>query len=141
EVCELPPNTQGVAALQMFALTDGFAPAAGPHHPDAIHRAIEAKRLAFADRDRYVGEPATMSVDPAALLAADYVAQRRASIDEQHAAPTVGAGSPAGDGDTIYLCAVDRDGNAVSLIQSLFAAFGSGVVVPELGVVLHNRGA
>jgi gamma-glutamyltranspeptidase/glutathione hydrolase len=141
QVAELPPSTQGVTALQMFGLVDGFDVASAGHNSvEAIHWGVEAKRVAFADRDRYLADPAAMTVAPQRLLDPAYLRQRRALIDDQRAAAPIPAGTPAADGDTIYLCAADRDDNVVSLIQSLFHAFGSGVVAARTGVVLHNRG-
>jgi gamma-glutamyltranspeptidase/glutathione hydrolase len=99
---------------------------------------VERKKLAFADRDMYVADPRCADVPTQALLRPDYAHQRAAlagAVAAQHA-----AGSPLGDGDTIYLCTADADGMVVSLIQSLFSAFGSGVHVPGTGVTLHNRG-
>ncbi|HJT55765.1 MAG TPA: gamma-glutamyltransferase [Ktedonobacteraceae bacterium] len=138
-IYELPPNTQGVTALQMLAMLDSLPLGDGPLAPDTIHMAVETKKLAFADRDAYFTDPAHMRVDPAALIEPDYLAQRRALIDPAKAQSSVAPGSF--DGDTVYLCAADREGNAVSLIQSNYMGFGSGVVVDDTGIVLQNRGA
>lgn len=137
EVLELPPPTQGVAALEMLRIADGLD--LGADTVDRLHLLIETARLALADRDREVGDPDAMGIVPAALLAAHRVARHRESIDPGRA--TVAATPPAADGGTAYLCAADRDGLLVSLIQSNFTAFGSGVQVPGLGINLHNRGA
>jgi gamma-glutamyltranspeptidase/glutathione hydrolase len=103
---------------------------------------VERKKLAFADRDRYIGDPAYVSVPVERLIDPGYaeslVAQQVTTQANGRVAP--GARSAAGDGDTIYLCAADRDGNVVSLIQSLYSGWGSGVLVPGTGVTLHNRG-
>ncbi len=139
DICELPPNTQGVTALQMLGMLDGLPLGDGPLAPATVHAAIEAKKLAFADRDAYVTDPAHMTVDPHALIAPDYLAARRALIDPARAQPAVAPGGFTGD--TIYLCAADGAGNAVSLIQSNYMGFGSGVVVEDTGIVLQNRGA
>ncbi|MBF6591475.1 MAG: gamma-glutamyltransferase [Ktedonobacterales bacterium] len=139
EVYQLPPNTQGVTALQMLGMLDGLALGEGPLAPETTHAAVEAKKLAFADRAAYLTDPAYMRVRPADLLAPDYLRQRRQRIDPHRAQPSVAPGSFAGD--TIYLCAADGEGNVVSLIQSNYRGFGSGYVVEDTGISLHNRGA
>jgi gamma-glutamyltranspeptidase len=138
-IYELPPNTQGVTALQMLGMVDRLPLGADPLAPETVHIEVGAKKLAFADRAAYLTDPAFMRVDPAALIATDYLDQRAALIDPQQAQPSVFPGSFTGD--TIYLCAADRDGNVVSLIQSNYMGFGSSVVVDDTGIVLHNRGA
>ncbi len=138
-VYELPPNTQGVTALQMLGLLDGLTLGESPFDPLTAHLSIEAKKLAFADRDAYLTDPAHMRIDPAVLIAPDYLAQRRALIDPDRALADVAPGGFSGD--TVYLCAADGEGNAVSLIQSNYMGFGSGVVVDDTGIVLQNRGA
>ncbi|WIG57754.1 MAG: gamma-glutamyltransferase [Ktedonobacterales bacterium] len=139
DVYELPPNTQGVTALQMLGIMDGLPLGADPLDVATAHLAVEAKKLAFADRDAYLTDAAHMRVDPAALIAPDYLASRRALITPDCAQPSVAPGSV--NGDTIYLCAADEEGNAVSLIQSNYRGFGSGLVVDGTGIVLQNRGA
>jgi gamma-glutamyltranspeptidase len=139
EILELPPNTQGVTALQLLGMLDGLTQGHDAYAPETVHLAVEAKKLAFADRDAYLTDPAFMQVDPATLITPDYLAGRRSLIDPEHAAISVAPGSLSGD--TIYLCAADGDGNMVSLIQSNYMGFGSGVVVEDMGIVLHNRGA
>jgi gamma-glutamyltranspeptidase/glutathione hydrolase len=145
----MPPNSQGIAQLQMLAMAESFDLAAlGHNSADYLHHLIEAKRLAFADRDRWVADPTMAKVPVDRLLDRAYLKARAGRIGPQ-AAMEVGPGfdapltsAPAsGDGDTVYLMVVDRHGNAVSWIQSLFASFGSGLVEPETGVVLQNRGA
>lgn len=138
EVLELPPPTQGVTALTALALVDALGPL--PADPvDAMHRQIEAVRAAMADREEHVGDPATMRTSAAALLEPQRIAALAGRIDPAAAAPWPPARpSPGG---TAYLCASDRDGLVVSLIQSNFMGFGSGVVVPRSGFGLHNRGA
>lgn len=138
-VYELPPNTQGVTALQMLGILDGLPLGAGPLTPETVHMAVETKKLAFADRNAYLTDPAHMRIDPTTLIAPDYLAQRRALVDPLKAQFSVAPGSFSGD--TVYLCAADRDGNVVSLIQSNYMGFGSGVVVDDTGIVLQNRGA
>ncbi len=139
EVYELPPNTQGVTALQMLALTDDLPLGESPLAPETVHLAVEAKKLAFADRDAYLTDPEAMTIAPESLLAREHLAKRRALLDPTRAAPSVAPG--IFDGDTIYLCAADADGNVVSLIQSNYSGFGSGLVVEGTGIALHNRGA
>jgi gamma-glutamyltranspeptidase/glutathione hydrolase len=137
EVYELPPPTQGVAALEALRILDGAdLPADGP---DRQHLIIEAVKIALADRDTYVTDPDAMSIDPAAMLADDWIATRRAAIDPEHAATL--SRRPGPDGGTAFLCASDADGLLVSLIQSNFSGIGSGVHVTEWGINLQNRGS
>jgi gamma-glutamyltranspeptidase/glutathione hydrolase len=139
-VHEIPPNGQGIAALMALGMLDAFDLAALP--PDAVesqHLQIEAMKLAFADVHRYVGDPATMTVPPAALLDREYLRERARSIARDRA-QAFGPGAPP-RGGTVYLCAGDRAGMMVSLIQSNYMGFGSGVVVPGTGISLQNRGA
>ncbi len=141
QVYEFPPNSQGLAALEMLNILEGFDLAALGHHtPDYLHLLIEAKKLAFADRDRYISDPDFVEIPLDRLLSKDYAAELRAHIDPQRAAPPAQPGNLS-EGDTIYLCAVDDEGNAVSLIQSLFYGFGSGVVAGDTGILLQNRGS
>ncbi len=137
EVVELPPNTQGITALQLVNLAEGFAVRElGWGSAQLLHLLLEAKKLAFADRDRYLGDPAFVEVPVGRLLDKAYAAELRRRIDpEQASVPP----APSWDSDTIALCVVDREGRAVSLIQSLYQSFGSGLVAA--GIVLHNRGA
>lgn len=142
EVYELPPNSQGVALLEMLLMLDeSDLGAVGQHSAELVHQLVERKKLAFADRDAYVADPRHVEV-PLHEMLDPLRARMRAETIGSGATPslaqTVGR---AGGGDTIYLCAADRDGNVVSLIQSLFAGFGSGVHVPGTGVTLHNRGS
>ncbi|HEY5013763.1 MAG TPA: gamma-glutamyltransferase, partial [Acidimicrobiia bacterium] len=137
EVYELPPPTQGVTALEALRILDGYdLPNDGA---DLQHVMIEAVKLALADRDAYVTDPAAMAIDASALLTDDWVAGRRAAIDPNRAATF--ARRPGPDGGTAYLCASDSDGLLVSLIQSNFTAIGSGVHVADWGINLQNRGA
>jgi len=139
ELVELPPNTQGVTALEMANVVEGFA-LAGMGHNTArqIHHMVEAKKLAFRDRDHYVTDPAFSDIPVERLISKRYADELRRAIDPQRAA--VDSADRVGGGDTIYLCVVDRDGLAVSLIQSIFQGFGSGVVAEGTGILLHNRG-
>ena len=136
EVWEIPPNGQGIAALQALGMLDGLP--APESQEERWHLQMEAMKLAFADAYRFVADPAVVEVPQSGLLDPDYLAGRRALIGER--ARAAEAGSPS-RGGTVYLCAVDRDGLMVSYIQSNFMGFGSGVVVPELGIAFQNRGA
>ncbi len=141
DVWELPPNGQGMVALQMLNILEGFdLKGMGPGSADYLHVLAEAKKLAFEDRARFYAEPAAMTVTPAQLLSKAYAAERRKLIDMQHAAPQVRPGDPASlRGDTIYMTVADQDGNMVSLIQSNFRGMGSGMT-PGLGFILQDRG-
>ncbi len=136
-VLELPPPTQGITALEMLAIADGLdATRRGGVERD--HAFIETAKLALADRDRHVTDPAHMKISPTELIDAEHVARRRALIGDR-ARPMEPRRTP--DGGTAYLCAADADGLCVSLIQSNFTAIGAGVHVPEWGINLHNRGS
>jgi gamma-glutamyltranspeptidase / glutathione hydrolase len=146
-VYELPPNTQGIAALMMLNMMEQYPiKEYGLGSTKAMHVMIEAKKLAYADMLRYVADPRFSTVPTAAMLSKDNAKQRAALIDQAKAACSVQPSKYSGltdgnGGDTIYLSVIDRDGNIVSLIQSLYSSFGSGVVAPGTGVMLHNRGA
>ena len=142
DVHELPPNGQGIAALQMLNILEGFdLKAMGFNSPDALHVMIEAKKLAFEDRAKFYADPEFSKVPLRGLLSKEYAAQRRALIRMDRAARTYDAGNPAlQEGDTIYLTTADADGNMVSFIQSNYRGMGSGVVVPGLGFGFQNRG-
>ena len=139
-VHEIPPNGQGIAALMALGMLQSFDIGAMP--PDSVaaqHLQIEAMKLAFADAHRYVSDPATMTVSPQALLDGAYLRERARLIDPSRA-QTFGPGAPP-RGGTVYICAADASGMMVSLIQSNYMGFGSGVVVPGTGISLQNRGA
>ena len=146
-VHELPPNTQGIAALMMLSLMERFPLGEyGFHSARALHVMIEAKKLAYADMISYVADPGFAKIPVPSMLGKEHAAARARLIDPAKAACSVKPSQFAGltsstGGDTIYLSAIDRDGNIVSLIQSLYSSFGSGVVPPETGFMLHNRGA
>jgi len=142
-VYELPPNGQGLAALEMLNLLENFPLAEFGHHStQALHVMIEAKKLAYADLLRYLADPKFSRVPVAGLLSKDYARQRAQVIDMGRANCSVEAGQPPEPGDdTIYLSVVDRDGNMVSLIQSNYMSFGSGLVAEGTGFALQNRGA
>jgi gamma-glutamyltranspeptidase/glutathione hydrolase len=141
-VYELPPNTQGIAALEMLNVFSQF-PLADyePRGVEELHLQIEAQKLAYTDMRRYVADPKFAKVPVDGLLSLDYARQRAGKIDGTQANCSVPPGKPLEIGrDTIYLSVVDRDGNIVSLIQSLYSGFGSAVVVDDYGFALHNRG-
>ena len=138
-VHEIPPNGQGIAALMALGILESFDLAALPADSVASqHLQIEAMKLAFADVHRHVADPQTMAIAPAALLDRGYLRERAALIDRDHARH-FGAGEPP-RGGTVYVTAADASGMMVSLIQSNYMGFGSGVVVPGTGISLQNRG-
>ncbi len=139
-VWEIPPNGQGLSVLQLLNVLENFdLRRMGRDSPDFWHVMLEAKKLVFEDRARYYADPAFAKVPVAELLAKDYAARRAKAIDMARASERLQPGLEAGD--TTYLCAADREGNMVSLIQSIFAAGGSGYVPDGLGFCLQNRGA
>ncbi|MBX3443712.1 MAG: gamma-glutamyltransferase [Planctomyces sp.] len=142
-VYELPPNGQGLAVLQMLNILEAYdLRTMGHNTAEYLHLLIEAKKLAFADRARYYADPAYANVPVAALLSKEYAARQRRRIDPNKASADVAAGDAAlAQGDTVYLCVVDRHGNCCSFIQSLFHGFGSKVVPGDVGFCLQNRGA
>jgi gamma-glutamyltranspeptidase/glutathione hydrolase len=160
DVYEMPPNTQGFLVLEMLNILEGFdLKKMGHNSAEYLHALVEAKRIAFADRAAFLGDPD--SVPPTVLktlISKDYAALRRKEIDPAHAAEAYkpgaikGVSSSAGaeedqnftgrdHGDTIYMTVADGKGNFVSVIQSLFSDFGSGIVAGDTGIVLHNRGS
>ncbi|MGH9658885.1 MAG: gamma-glutamyltransferase [Bryobacteraceae bacterium] len=142
KVYELPPNGQGMAALEMLNLMETFP--LFQHRPqsaEALHLQIESQKLAYADLARYLADPRFAKIPVEGLLSKEYAKQRAALIRSDEARCVVSPGNPpSAAGDTIYLAAVDREGNIASLIQSVYLAFGSGVVVDDFGFHLHNRG-
>ena len=155
EVLELPPNTQGIAAIQILRLLEGYDVAAwGDGSADYIHALVEATKLAFADRDAWVADPRYVTAPLERLASPEYADARRALIEPQRALPPVSvepgiprdrdagdrAHAPSRDGDTCYFCVVDGSGLAVSCIQSIYFAFGSMVVAGDTGILLQNRG-
>jgi gamma-glutamyltranspeptidase/glutathione hydrolase len=142
DVWQLPPPTQGITVLQMLNLLEGYdLKSMGPKSPDYWHLMIECKKLAYADRARHYADPAFDAIPTAELISKRYAESRRKRIDPQKAATDVPAGDPKiGQSDTVYLCVVDKDRNCVSLIQSNYHSFGSGLVPGELGFALQNRG-
>ncbi len=141
-VFELPPAGQGVAALQILNILEGFdLRAAGFGSADHVHWFVEAKKLAFADRARYYADPAFAAAPVQGLISKAYATARRAEIDPARAARAVDAGNPAlYQGDTIYLAVADAERNMVSLIQSNYRGIGSGICPPGLGFGLQDRG-
>jgi gamma-glutamyltranspeptidase / glutathione hydrolase len=142
-VYELPPHEQGIAALMMLNIMSGFPlDRWGANKVNTLHAMIEAKKLAYADMINYVGDPRFAEVPVKGMLSPEYGRTRAALIDPRKANCDVGPGNPPYAGsDTTYLSTVDRDGNMVSLIQSNFSLWGSGLGVEGGGFVLHNRGA
>jgi gamma-glutamyltranspeptidase / glutathione hydrolase len=169
DVFELPPNGQGIAALQILNILEGFnLKVMGRNSAETLHAMIEAKKLAWADRAKFYADPDFATIPLAQLISKPYAAERRKLIDPNHAAKTVTPGNPnaaqsskaqetpisglvakinsvqaasvTDDGDTIYMCTADDEGNMVSLIQSNYRGMGSGVVVPGLGFMFQDRG-
>jgi gamma-glutamyltranspeptidase/glutathione hydrolase len=166
DIFELPPNGQGIAALQILNILEGFdLRTMGRNSPETLHTMIEAKKIVWADRAKFYADPDFAKIPLAGLLSKQYAAERRKLIDPNHAAKTVEAGNPqngagapprrsahisargrAGssslidNGDTIYMCTADEEGNMVSLIQSNYRGMGSGIVVPGLGFMFQDRG-
>ena len=142
DVWELPPNSQGIATLQMLNVLEGYDFAKIPWgSPEHIHRFVEAKKLAFEDRAKYYADPAFAKIPVQELISKPYANDRRKLIDLDRAASRVEAGNPAlKQGDTIYLTVADEEGNMVSLIQSNYRGFGSGMVPDGLGFTLQDRG-
>ncbi len=142
-VYELPPNGQGLAALEMLNILETTSLGQKGYEfgtPKALHLMIEAKKLAYADLKRYIGDPHGQKLPVEKLLSKEWAATRAKQIDEQHANCDVNGGEMTVGNDTTYLTVVDRDGNMVSLIQSNYSQFGSGVVAAGTGFILHNRG-
>ncbi len=143
-VYELPPNGQGLAALEMLNIMEKFPLGQKSWEAgstNALHTMIEAKKLAYADLAKYIGDPRQQKLPVSTLLSKEWAAERAKLIDPAHANCDVSAGELRGGKDTTYLSVVDREGNMVSLIQSNYDAFGSGIVPAGTGFALHNRGA
>ena len=138
EVWEIPPNGQGIAALIALNILEGFDLAGDPRESiESYHRQLEAMKLAFADARRFVADPEKAPVPVQGLLDKSYATQRRALIGDHALDPS--PGSPPGGG-TVYLCAADSAGMMVSMIQSNYQGFGSGIVIPGTGISIQNRG-
>ena len=142
EVLAMPPNSQGIALLEELAILEYLDVAAlGHNSADYLHTISEAIRIAFNDRDENVADPDFMEVKVADLLDSDRLAELALSVDTSGGAPEAFAAEFKDNPNTVYLIAADEEGNVVSMIQSLFDPFGSGLVVPETGIVLQNRGS
>jgi gamma-glutamyltranspeptidase / glutathione hydrolase len=140
-IYELPPNTQGLTALIWLNILEGFdLHSLGHNTPEYLHLLAEAKKLAFIDRARHIADPAFYQAPIDKLLSKGYAAELRKRIDQNQVSEETASG-PRGGEDTVFLTVVDKDRNAVSFIQSIFSAFGSGLVAGDTGIVLHNRGA
>lgn len=140
-VYEIPPNTQGMVALEMLNILEGFDLKSMKHNSaEYLHLLVEAKKLAFLDRARHIADPAFYQTPVDKLLSKEYAAELRKRIDPNRVASDT-AGGPRGGEDTTYLTVVDKDRNVVSFIQSIFSAFGSGLSAGDTGILLHNRGA
>jgi gamma-glutamyltranspeptidase / glutathione hydrolase len=166
DIFELPPNGQGVATLQILNILEGFdLKSMGRNSAKTLHVMIEAKKIAWADRAKFYADPEFAKIPLAGLLSKEYATERRKLIDPNRAAKAVEAGAPPAnapisqptrlplqdtaatpkhstvdDGDTIYMCTADDEGNMVSLIQSNYRGMGSGIVVPGLGFMFQDRG-
>lgn len=140
DVWELPPNGQGIAALQILNILEGYDIASmGFGSKEYMHLFIEAKKLAYEDRAKYYADMDFNDIPVQKLISKEYAAERRKLIDKTKSARTYDAGKLE-KGDTIYLTVADKEGNMVSLIQSTYWGFGSGMVPPKLGFALQNRG-
>ncbi len=138
-VLEAPPNSTGFVLLEELKIVEHLDLAAmGLASADAVHAMVEAKKLAFADRERWAADPRSVEAPLARLLSADYAAGLAARIDMRRAAPTAIAPHAAA-GDTTYFCTADGDGNAVSGIQSINSGFGAGIIAGDTGILLNNR--
>jgi gamma-glutamyltranspeptidase len=137
-VIEAPPNSTGFVLLEELKILEQFdLSAMGLLSADAVHVMVEAKKLAFADRERWAADPRSVETPLAKLLSADYAARLAARIEMRSAGPTRMAA--AADNDTTYFCTADGDGNAVSGVQSINSGFGSGIIAGDTGILLNNR--
>ena len=141
-VWELPPSNQGIAALEMLRILEPYDLAAMGHNsPAYLHHLIEAKKLAYADLDRFVGDADHLDMPAEEMLTDAFITARRALLDPARAKERVDPGPLRTKSETVYLSVADADGNMVSFINSVYDHFGSGLVVPGTGFALHNRGA
>ena len=137
---ECPPNGQGIVALEALNIVEGFDIAGmGPQSPERYHHLVEATRLGFADAFEYLADPRCAEVPTEMWASKEYAKGRRGRINPERAMETAPYGKMVPGSDTVYISVVDGAGNACSLINSVFANFGSGLVVPGTGIVLHNR--
>jgi len=140
-VAELPPNGQGIIALVMLGILEKFdLEQFDPLGPERFHLEMEAARIAYAVRDRFVTDPGYMDVCHTRLIGSDYIDQLARSVSLEKRITAIPENALAPQTDTVYLTVVDKDGLAVSFINSLFSDFGSGIVAPDSGVLLHCRG-
>src|SRR6267378_3767617 len=142
-IYELPPNVQGLAALEMLNIMETFPLGQkdwGFGSTKALHAMIEAKKLAYADLVKYIGDPRRQKLPVATLISKEWAAQRAKRIDSNRANCEAGAGEMSAGNDTTYLSVVDRDGNMVSMIQSNYESFGSGIVATGKGFEMQERG-
>jgi gamma-glutamyltranspeptidase/glutathione hydrolase len=138
---ELPPNGQGITALEMLNILEGYDMGSlNPNGAEYLHLLIEAKKLAFSDRDHFITDPDFEKIPVEELISKEYAKKLRKKIDLNKAIPSPLLSSHAASGDTVYVTALDKEKNAVSFISSIYLAFGSGMVVDGTGVVLQNRG-
>jgi hypothetical protein len=141
-VWELPPSNQGIAALEMLRILEPYdLKAMGHNSPAYLHHLIEAKKLAYADLDRFVGDADHLDMPAERMLTDEFIAERRSHLDPARAQERVDPGPLRTQSETVYLSVADAEGNMVSFINSVYDYFGSGVVVPGTGFALHTRGA
>jgi gamma-glutamyltranspeptidase/glutathione hydrolase len=141
-VWEMPPNNQGIAALEMLRILETYdLKAMGHNSATYLHHLIEAKKLAYADLERFVGDADHLDMPAEEMLTDEFIAQRRSHMNPTRAQERVDPGPARTRSETIYLTVADAEGNMVSFINSIYDYFGSGVVVPGTGFALHNRGA
>jgi gamma-glutamyltranspeptidase/glutathione hydrolase len=141
-VWELPPNNQGIAALEMLRILEPYdLKAMGHNSAPYLHHLIEAKKLAYADLDRFVGDADHLDIPAERMLTDEFIVERRSHLDPSRAQARVDPGPLRTQSETVYLTTADAEGNMVSFINSNYDYFGSGIVVPGTGFVLHNRGA
>jgi gamma-glutamyltranspeptidase/glutathione hydrolase len=141
-VWELPPNNQGIAALEMLRILETYdLKGMGHNSPAYLHHLIEAKKLAYADLDRFVGDADHLDMPAEQMLTDEFIAERRSRMNATRAQERVDPGPLRTKSETIYLSVADAEGNMVSFINSIYDYFGSGIVVPGTGFALHNRGA
>jgi len=141
-VWELPPNNQGIAALEMLRILEPYdLKSMGQNSATYLHYLIEAKKLAYADLDRFVGDGDHLDMPAEQLLTDEFIAERRSHLNATRAQEHVDPGPARTKSETVYLTVADAEGNMVSFINSNYDYFGSGIVVPGTGFVLHNRGA
>lgn len=141
-VWELPPNNQGIAVLEMLRILESYdLKGMGHNSPVYLHHLIEAKKLAYADLDRFVGDADHLELSAEQMLTDAFIAERRSHLDATRAQERVDPGPARTKSETVYLTVADAEGNMVSFINSIYDYFGSGIVVPGTGFALHNRGA